>query len=97
MTLPQVEQEIQKALAEETSAVTLSQKLFSPTGLFSLLAATEAERRVLVQTPLFKQAQQRFRELQFKEAEEFRKVVSQLQETDLAKHYALKIEGTRTA
>ena len=91
----QIEQEILKVLAEEHTAVGISDKLFTPDGLFSLLATTEQERRIMVRTPLFKQAQKRFRELQFKEAEEFRQVTSRLNGTELEKHYAVRVERAK--
>ena len=67
----QVEQQIREVLESEEQAVPLSNKLFSPSGLFSRLASTEEERRVLVQSPLFKEAQRRFRTLQRSEVKEF--------------------------
>jgi hypothetical protein len=92
MTPQQIEQEILNVLAESTTAVGISDKLFTPDGLFSRLASTEEERRVMVQTPLFKHAQRRFRELQFKEAEEFQKTVNNLQGTGLTNNYRVSIE-----
>jgi hypothetical protein len=83
-------------LTEENTAVGISDKLFTPDGLFSLLASTEEERRAMVQTPLFKRAQKRFRELQFKEAEEFRLATANMQGSELGKHYAVKVERTKT-
>ena len=97
MNTQEIEQAILKVLAEETSAVGISNRLFTPDGLFSMLAATEEERRVLVRTPLFTQAQKRFRELQFKEAEEFRHALTDMQGTDLEKNYHVKIERAKTA
>lgn len=67
----QVEQAVREALATETRAVPLSNCLFTPDGLFSRLARTPEERRVLVQTPLFREALRRVTELEQKEAEEF--------------------------
>src|SRR5262245_29290126 len=43
-----LERQIREALSTETSAAALSEKLFSPTGLFSALAPTEPERQVVV-------------------------------------------------
>ena len=73
------EQQIRETLANESQAIPLSNKLFSPDGLFSRLADTEEERRVLVQSPLFRQAQRRFRELQRTEAREFTRAMEQFQ------------------
>ncbi len=70
-----VEQAIRAALAEETTAIALSEKLFSPGGLFSRLATSDEERRALVRGPLFKAAQQRFRELQLRDGQAFSKMV----------------------
>jgi hypothetical protein len=92
MTPQQIEQEILNVLAESTTAVGISDKLFTPDGLFSRLASTEEERRAMVQTPLFKQAQRRFRELQFKEAAEFQQAVAPLQATELGNGYRVTIE-----
>lgn len=96
MNRQQIEQEILKVLSEETTAVGISDKLFTPDGLFSLLASTEVERRALVQSDLYKKAQKCFRELQFMEAEEFRKSTSALTSTNLGKNYAVKIERTKS-
>ena len=82
-----VEAEIQAALTEETSALSLSEKLFSPGALFSRLASTEEERRVVVRSTLFHDAQARFRQLQFQEADLFAHVVSIVPEG-----YMVKIE-----
>src|SRR6478609_7275232 len=76
MNRQQIEQEILKVLDEEQTAVGISGKLFTPDGLFSLLATSEEERRTLVQSELFKKSQKRFRELQFKEAEQFQQATS---------------------
>jgi hypothetical protein len=59
-----IERRIREALAHETSAIALSNQLFAPGGLFSQLAASEAERRALVETPLFQEAQARVRVLE---------------------------------
>ena len=66
--LEAVEAEIRKLLESETSAVMLSNKLFAPGGLFTRLAATEAQRHVLTEIPLFQRAQDRLNMLQRKEA-----------------------------
>jgi len=59
----EVEQQIREALAVETSEVLLSNRLFAPDGLFYRLAETEAERRVVAQSTLFREAQRRLSEL----------------------------------
>jgi hypothetical protein len=96
MNRQQIEQEILKVLDEEQTAVGISDKLFTPDGLFSLLATSEEERRTLVQSELFKKSQKRFRELQFKEAEQFQQATSNLQGTSLGNNYAVKIERAKS-
>ena len=88
----QVEQQIREILATELGAISLSRKLFSPDGLFSKLARTEAERRELVQTELFKEAQRRLTTLQQEEAAAFTRAVQQLQEALPNGGYRLKME-----
>jgi hypothetical protein len=73
-----VEQSIRDVIDTEMNAAVLSERLFSPGGLFGALATTEAERRALVQTPLFVDAQARFRALQRQEAAEFSRAVDQI-------------------
>lgn len=74
----QIEQQIRDVLATEGQALALSNKLFSPDGLFCQLAQTEQERRLVAQAPLFKQAQKRLTELQRKEGAAFTEAVEQL-------------------
>ena len=87
-----IEQEIRDVLERESQAIPLSERLFGPEGLFSRLASTEEERRLLVQSPLFKQAQQRFSELQQVEAERFAQLAEQLQTALPGVDYVLKLE-----
>jgi hypothetical protein len=84
----QTEAEIRHLLATETRTTVLSNKLFQQgTGLFARLATTEEERRALVQTELFRTAQSRVRELQYRDADVLReaaKVVNErLPDTDV--------------
>jgi hypothetical protein len=72
-----LEAQIREAIAAETSAAALSEKLFSPSGLFNALAPTQPEREVVVRSELFRQAQARFRELQQTEAAAFARAVEQ--------------------
>lgn len=72
----QTEAAIRETLATETDAIRLSDKLFHPDGLFGRLAATEQERRSLVQTPLFAEALRRLSQLQRSEADEFGRAVA---------------------
>ncbi len=92
-----VEQEIREVLESETHAIPLSNRLFSPGGLFSHLASTEEERRALVRTPLFKQAQRRFMALQRAEAELFAKVAEQAKAVMPHGGYVLKLEQVAVA
>jgi hypothetical protein len=71
------EQAIREALAAETSAIELSNKLFRPDGLFAQLASTEEERRALAGSPLFAEAQRRLSDLQRQEGADFSWAVAQ--------------------
>jgi hypothetical protein len=73
-----IEARIREVLANETSAIPLSDQLFSPTGLFNLLAHDEQERRAVASSPLFRQAQDRLHELQQCEAKAISRTISQL-------------------
>jgi hypothetical protein len=68
MTRDEVEAEIRRLLASETSAVRLSNALFTPGGLFSQLHTTPAEKAAVVNSPLFDEANRRLSELQLQEA-----------------------------
>lgn len=82
-----VEVGIRSILATESSAVSLSEKLFSPAGLFSQLAGSDEERQALVRSSLFREAQARFRQLQYQEAEVFSRAVPNVPDG-----YVVKIE-----
>jgi hypothetical protein len=71
VTAQQIEHQIEQVLATETDASRLSRRLFDTDGLFGQLAPTEAERRTLTQTALFRQALQRLTELQRREAADY--------------------------
>jgi hypothetical protein len=73
----QVEEEIRHVLAAATGAIPLSNQLFRPDGLFSRLADTEAERRAVARSPLFREAQKRLSELRRRDGEEFARVARQ--------------------
>jgi hypothetical protein len=88
----EIEQQIREALATATSAILLSNQLFSPEGLFNQLATTQAGRQVVVESALFKQAQQRMMELRKIEAAEFARVVEQAQTGAPAEGFLLKLE-----
>jgi hypothetical protein len=90
MTPAQIQEAIQNIVATATSAAALSDRLFSPDGLFNCLATTADERRRLVGTPLFREAQKRFRELQLQEAALFKEAV---REAKIAfSEYEVKVE-----
>ena len=74
-----IEDRIRVALASELDAISLSNQLFSPGGLFNQLAKSEPERRSIVETPLFKVAQRRVSALQRNEAQEFARTVEQFE------------------
>ncbi|MBN9120896.1 MAG: hypothetical protein J0I06_17385 [Planctomycetes bacterium] len=77
----QIEAEIRQLLATETRTTVLSNKLFQQgTGLFGKLAVTEDERRALVRSELFREAQARVRELQYRDADALREAVKVLNE-----------------
>jgi hypothetical protein len=88
----QVEEQVREVLATETQAITLSDKLFSPNGLFSQLAGTLEERRALVRSPLFTRAQDRFRELQYQEAAAFAQTVQHARAALPEGSYRVKLE-----
>ena len=70
-----IEDRIQDALTSEQDAISLSNQLFSPGGLFNQLAQTESERRSVVKTPLFQEAQRQVSALKRHEAHEFAQTV----------------------
>ncbi len=93
----QIEAQIRDALASETSAAALSEKLFSPAGLFNALAPTEPERQAVVGSELFKQAQARFRQIQQAEAAAFTRAVEQAEAALPAGGHRVKWENIEVA
>lgn len=85
-----VEEQIREILRVEREAMSLSDKLFSPHGLFNQIATTEPERRDVARSELFREAQRRFSDLQRQEAAEFASKIRQL--PTLAAHKLLKLE-----
>jgi hypothetical protein len=80
-TSEEIEREIRQLLATETRTTVLSNKLFQQgTGLFAQLGKTEAERREIVKSELFRTAQARVRELQYRDAEALREAHRVVQE-----------------
>lgn len=73
----QIEAEIRELIRTESRTVTLSNKLFAPDGLFSRLASTEDEQRIVGKSALFKEAQRRIRELENKDAAALRTASAQ--------------------
>ncbi len=72
-TRDEVEAEIRRLLAAETSAVRLSNALFTPGGLFSKLHSNPAEKKAVIDSPLFEEANRRLSELQLHEAARLKK------------------------
>jgi hypothetical protein len=76
-----VEAEIRHLLATESRTTVLSNRLFQRgTGLFSRLWSTEAEKRAVIQSDLFREAMGRVRELQYRDAEALREAGQLLRE-----------------
>lgn len=88
----QVEQQIRDVLAAETTAIALSDKLFRPDGLFNRLAADEAERRSVSQSPLFREGLQRLSALQKQEAAQFSEAIRKAKGKLQPDGYLLKLE-----
>ena len=73
-----LEKQIREVLTNEATASAVSHQLFHPTGLFGQLASTEAERRVVAQSALFREAQRRLSDLQRQEAAAFAEAVARI-------------------
>ena len=58
------EAEIRRIIDAETSAVRLSYALFTPGGLFSNLYSSPAEKKAVIDSPLFDEANRKLSELQ---------------------------------
>lgn len=66
-----VEREIRSLLSAEISATSFSNRVFGQfTGLFSKLGKTREQREAIIQSDLWKQAQNRFHELLRKEQQQ---------------------------
>lgn len=89
-----IEQQIRQLLAANSNALALSEQLFSPAGLFARLAPTEAERRALVQSALFRDAQRHLLRLQEQEATAFAESVSTLPLPARGRASRVKLEWT---
>jgi hypothetical protein len=88
----QLESQIREIIAAEQSASSLSEKLFSPTGLFSELAPLEEDRRTIVRSELFRTAQTRFRQLQQSEAAAFARAVAEAEDAFPSSGHRVKLE-----
>jgi hypothetical protein len=86
LTRGEVERIIREILATETQAVVLSNKLFTPDGLFNRLADSEEERRVLSKSPLFREALARLSELKRKEVAELERIAEQEKASSTTNH-----------
>lgn len=76
-----IETEIRELLTTETRTTVLSNKLFQQgTGLFAQIGTALEERREIVTSELFRAAQARVRELQYRDAEALRKAAQVLSE-----------------
>jgi hypothetical protein len=73
MTRDEVENEIRRLIDTETSAIRFSNALFTPGGLFSKLFSTPDEKKAILDSPLFNQANRRLSELMREEAKRFKK------------------------
>jgi hypothetical protein len=92
-----IEQQIREVLAAETRAIPLSNRLFSPDGLFNEMAKTEEQRRDVAGSPLFKQAQKRFLELQRAEAAAFSRALPQADAAIPGENLFIKLESTKSS
>ncbi|HUR55826.1 MAG TPA: hypothetical protein VMZ71_16940 [Gemmataceae bacterium] len=69
MNREQVEAEIRQLLVTETRTAVLSNKLFQQgTGLFRQLWDTPEEKQAVIHSALFKEAMERVRDLQYRDA-----------------------------
>src|SRR5262245_55440386 len=93
-TREQVEEEMRHDLATEASCIRLCNKPFTPDGLFSHLTNSLEERRVLVRSPVFRQALQRVHELQQVEVAGFARIADEVQAAFPGGGYLLKLEQT---
>ena len=87
-----MEQKIRDVLDSESDAISLSDELFSPDGLFNRLAKSEVERRAVAQSSLFKEAQRRLSELKRIEAARFSKAIEESKHGSGGAPRMLKIE-----
>jgi hypothetical protein len=96
MTREEAERRIRELLATEMSAVTLSNKLFTPNGLFNQIAHNEQERREVTKTDLWRDAQARMRELEICEADALNEATKVLNEKLPHGRYRIRLEPIDT-
>jgi hypothetical protein len=87
-----IEAQIRQVITAEGSAATLSEKLFSPNGLFNTLAPSDAERQAIVRSELFRDAQARFRQLQISEGAVFARAVEEAGSAFPSTGHRMKLE-----
>ena len=92
MTREEVERQIRELLTTERRAVVLSNKLFTPGGLFNQIAPTEQERKEVVKSDLWRDAHARLRELEFQEADALDAATKVLTERLPHGHYRIRLE-----
>jgi hypothetical protein len=86
-----LEQQVRKLLATELDSICLSNQLFGPGGLFGKLASTQAERRALIESNLFRDAQRRLSELRRADAHKFSQLVAQVQQARNGKTASIRL------
>jgi hypothetical protein len=96
MSPAEAERQIRELLVTETRATTLSNKLFTPDGLFNQIAHNDEERRELVTTDLWRDAQARLRELQYQEAAALAEATKVIHERLPSSAYRIWLEPIET-
>ena len=96
MNREEAERQIRELIATETRAVVLSNKLFTPDGLFNEIAHNEQDRREVVKTQLWRDAQSRLRELEHREADALNEATKILAERLPLGRYRIRMEPIDT-
>lgn len=97
MTREEIEAAIRHLLATETRTTVLSNKLFQQgTGLFKQLWSTEDEKRAVMASDLFRQAMDRVRDLQYRDAEALQEASRVLSEKLPDTEFRLTIDAPPT-
>jgi hypothetical protein len=78
MSHADLEKQIREVLATETNYWALSDKLFGPNGLFGKMGTTIDERKVIGRSPLFREAQKKIRDMEYKIAERMQRELKDL-------------------